>query len=290
MADVDRYARSTMDILQIISNRISVRSYDPAVAAEEELDAVRQAGETAEALTPAEMRFHLRTHEEMGREVKGLFGNYGKTIRAPHYLVLASRETGGYLTDAGFRFEQMVLEATRRGLGTCWVGLLFKEASLRSCLGLEDSWRVIALTPIGRPADPTFVSRALRSLARSATRKPVEQVFFWQGHGAALPSPVLTDGRMRRIMEATRWAPSWMNKQPWNFILTGREVLAYKKRSLDREGKDYHLLDCGIAMSHLHLAATTLGLPGRWELCPFEVPGEPDARPIGRYPLKIAGG
>jgi nitroreductase len=278
-----------MDILKTISDRISIRSYEPRPAAAAELEAVRRAGEATEALTHVEMQFHLRTHEEMGKEVKGLIGDYGKTIRAPHYIVLTSREGEGYLTDAGFRFEQMMLEATGRGLGTCWVGLLFKEASLRSCLGLDDSWRVIALTPIGHPADPTFVSRALRSMARSATRKPIEQLFFWQRHGAALPFHVFTDERMIRIMEATRWAPSWMNKQPWNFILNGRECLVYKKQPHDREGKDYHLLDCGIAMAHLHLAAKALGLSGQWDLGNFEVPGAPDAQPIGRYPLMIEG-
>ncbi len=279
-----------MDILNTITSRISIRSYDPQAASETELEAVRRFGEGAEALTPVEMQFHLRTHEDMGKEVKGVIGDYGKTIRAPHYLVLAAREDDGYLTDAGFRFEQMVLEATRMRLGTCWVGLMFKEVSLRSFLGLDDSWRVIALTPIGRPADPTFVSRTLRSMVRAATRKPIEQIFFWQRHGGALPSGVVADERIGRIMEATRWAPSWMNKQPWFFILTGRDVLVYKKRHQDREGKDYHLLDCGIAMAHLHLAAQAMGLGGQWELEKFDVPGEPDAEPIGRYPLASEGG
>lgn len=120
-----------MDILKAISRRISVRSYEPQPAAAMQLEEVRRSGETAEALTQVEMRFHLRTHDEMGKEVRGMIGDYGKTIRAPHYIVLASREGDGYLADAGFRFEQMVLEATWRGLGTCWVGLMFKEASLR---------------------------------------------------------------------------------------------------------------------------------------------------------------
>ena len=276
-----------MNILKTISRRISVRSYESKPAPIAELEGVRRSGERAEALTQLEMRFHLRTHDEMGKEVKGLFGDYGKTIRAPHYIVLTAREGAGYLTDAGFRFEQMVLEATQRGLGTCWVGLMFKEASLRAFLELDEGWRVIALTPIGYPADPTFVSRALRSMARSAKRKPIEDIFYWQRHGAALPSSVLADERLRRIMEATRWAPSWMNRQPWCFVLTGTEVLVYKEQSQDREGKDYHLLDCGIAMAHLHLAAKAFGFYGRWKIGKFEVPGVPDAEPIGRYPLAI---
>jgi nitroreductase len=79
-----------------------------------------------------------------------------------------------------------------------------------------------------------------------------------------------------------------MNRQPWRFVLTGREVLVYKNQSQNREGKDYHLLDCGIAMAHLHLAAREMGFFGCWELGKFEVPGMPDAEPIGRYPLSIA--
>jgi nitroreductase len=278
-----------MNALETISRRISIRTYESKPASSAELKAIRQAGESAEALTGVEMRFHLRTHDDMGKEVKGLIGDYGKTIRAPHYIVLASREGDGFLTDAGFRFEQMVLEATQRGLGTCWVGLMFKEASLRAFLELDEGWRVIALTPIGFAGDPTFVSRALRSMARSATRKQLEQIFFWQRHGAALPSSVLADERISLILEATRRAPSWMNKQPWFFILTGREVLVYKKTRQNREGKDYHLLDCGIAMAHLHLAAREAGFGGRWELGKFEVPGIADAEPIGRYPLMIPG-
>ena len=272
-----------MDILEAISRRMAVRTYEPGPASMEELEAIRIAGERAEGLTQIEMRFFLRSHEQMGREVRGVIGNYGKYIHAPHYIVLASKEGEGYLPDAGFRFEQMVLEATRRGLGTCWVGLMFKEASLRSNLGLDNSWRVMVLTPIGRAGDPSFVSRSLRAMAGSSTRKPLEELFFWQRPGTPLPVNVLADERMARVLEAARRAPSWMNKQPWHFILNDKEILIYKKKHQEHDGKDYHLLDCGIAMANLHLAAQAVGKGGRWELAKFEVPGEPDAEPVGRY-------
>ena len=279
-----------MDILDAISRRMSVRSYEPRPVHEDELEEVRSAGERAEALTQTEMHFLLCTDAHMGKEIKGLIGDYGKTIHAPHYIVLASREQEGYLTDAGFRFEQMVLKATRKGLGTCWVGLLFKESSLRSTLGLDPSWRIVVLTPIGRPADPGFVSRALRTLAGSKARKPLDQIFFWQHHNAPLPAAVLTDERQVRVLEAARWAPSWMNRQPWRFILLNNEVLVYKMKQQNREGKDYHFLDCGIAMAHLHLAAKALGMGGRWVLERFEVPGAAGAEPIGRYLVGTAWG
>jgi nitroreductase len=275
--------RKRMDILEIISRRVSVRDYQPKPAETAQIQEVLDAGEKAETLTHAELRYHFRSDEEMGEEVKGILGDYGKIIRAPHYIVLVARESEGYLVDAGYRFEQMILEATRRGLGTCWVAGLFKETSLRSLLRVGESWRVVALTPIGRVSDQSLVSRAIRVAARSSTRKPLGQIFFWQLHGASLPASVLANEQLMHVLEATRWAPSWKNKQPWRFILTGREVLVYKQMRQVKEGKDYHLLDCGIAMVHLHLAATATGMGGRWELGGFEVPGAPGAEPIGRY-------
>lgn len=275
-----------MDIFEIISRRISVRNFQKEPASLDELEAVRWAGEQAEALTSAEMRFHLCTDAQMGREIKGIIGNYGKTIHAPHYLVLTARECEGYLTDAGFRFEQMVLDATRRGLGTCWVGLMFKEASLRTTLGLDDSWRVMVLSPIGHPLEKSVMNRLIRTLARSKGRKPIEQLFFWQRLGEALPLKILSDQRLVHLMNATRWAPSWMNRQPWRFVLTGKEIFVYKMKQQDREGKDYHLLDCGIAMCHLHLAAQAQGIKGRWELGRFQVPGVSGAEPVATYVLE----
>jgi nitroreductase len=203
-----------VDIQETISRRISIRAYQPEPAPPDELGAVRRAGEIAEALTPTEMQLHLCTDAQMGKDIRGIIGSYGKTIHAPHYLVLASREREGYLTDAGYRFEQMVLDATRRGLGTCWVGLMFKEASLRSTLGLDNSWRVIVLTPIGWPLEKSALNRMMRALAGSKGRRPIEQLFFWQRHGERLPAEILSDHRLLRVFEATRRAPSWMNRQP----------------------------------------------------------------------------
>ena len=275
-----------MNIQEVISRRISVRAYQTEPASLVDLETVRLAGEQAEALTQAEMRFHLCTDAQMGREIKGIIGDYGKTIHAPHYIVLASRECEGYLTDAGFRFEQMVFKATEKGLGTCWVGLMFKEASLRSTLGLDSSWRIIVLTPIGSALENSLTNRLLRTLAGSKGRKPIEQMFFWQRHNEMLPMSITSDQRLMQVFEATRWAPSWMNKQPWRFVLRDGEILIYKVGQQEREGKDYTLLDCGIAMCHLHFTARAQGIKGRWELGSFEVPGASGVEPVGKYILE----
>jgi nitroreductase len=99
--------------------------------------------------------------------------------------------------------------------------------------------------------------------------------------------------KLEYILEAARLAPSWKNMQCWRFIvveeLTGRQALAdsmgesnpgrkallsapivvvlcaVPKESEVWEGKDYMMLDAGLAMEHLILAATEQGLGTCWQ-------------------------
>jgi len=274
-----------MDILEAISKRVSVRNYQPEPAGLADLEEISRSGERAKALTDVNMQFLLLSNEQIGKEIAGIIGNYGKIISAPHYFILITQERDGFMVDSGFRFEQLILEATRRNLGTCWVGGMFKETSIRSTLGIDDTWRVIAITPIGHPAADGIASRVLRGIVRASKRKPLDEIFFWQHHGTPLPQNILSNEKLMRIFEATRWAPSWANKQPWRFTISNEEILIYKRTRQIRDGKDYHLLDCGIAMAHLHLAAVDLGAGGHWELSHFEVPGAQDAEPVAKYLL-----
>jgi nitroreductase len=106
------------------------------------------------------------------------------------------------------------------------------------------------------------------------------------------PDPVPGD-KLARILEAARIAPSWSNLQCWRFIVVSdpekRKHLAASmpssnpalkavgetapvvlvlcadpKESGDQDGKDYYLLDAGLAMQQLMLAAHAEGLGTCW--------------------------
>ncbi|MFH1327333.1 MAG: nitroreductase family protein, partial [Candidatus Bathyarchaeota archaeon] len=93
--------------------------------------------------------------------------------------------------------------------------------------------------------------------------------------------------KLTKILEAARMAPSWANKQCWNYIvvkekakideLVGRNINSWLKKapviivacgdpkeSGSRNGMDYYLVDVAISMEHLVLAATNLGLGTCW--------------------------
>jgi len=100
------------------------------------------------------------------------------------------------------------------------------------------------------------------------------------------------DDKIRMVMEAARLAPSWANWQCWRFVVVrdpetmakvcsavtkGTRInfwikgapaiivcCAEPESSGTREGQNYYLVDCAIAMEHLVLMATELGLGTCW--------------------------
>lgn len=87
------------------------------------------------------------------------------------------------------------------------------------------------------------------------------------------------------LFEAARWAPSYGNRQPWRFVVArSPEVLEQLRDTLTRgnqyaraapvlvalaadpedaqirDGREYYLLDCGLALENLLLQSVALGL------------------------------
>lgn len=58
-----------------------------------------------------------------------------------------------YMLDMGIAMEHMMLAAAELGLGTCWIGGQFEEDTVKQVLGIPADVRVVALTPIGYPAE-----------------------------------------------------------------------------------------------------------------------------------------
>jgi len=86
------------------------------------------------------------------------------------------------------------------------------------------------------------------------------------------------------VLEAARLAPSWGNRQCWRYIVVTDEATRKKIATTDwtakapaiivacgdptkagnKDGKPYYMLDVGISMEHLILAAADRGLGTCW--------------------------
>jgi nitroreductase len=126
---------------------------------------------------------------------------------------------------------------------------------------------LIALAPCGVTVEFMDVIQARKSI-RDYQEKEVEQE------------------KLKEILEAARIAPSWANKQCTRYIVVTDKkrigdlanifmgfvkqapavivACANPKDSGSRNGMDYYLVDVGISMQQLVLAATSLGLGTCW--------------------------
>lgn len=84
-----------------------------------------------------------------------------------------------YLVDVAAALEHVVLAATAEGLGTCWVGA-FSEEKVRAVLGVPDRIRVVALTPLGYPADEKGLYDQLANLGkRQRPRRTLDEIIHY---------------------------------------------------------------------------------------------------------------
>ena len=149
-----------MDLMQAIRARRSIRNFLDKYVEEELLLAVLEAGRLApSAKNMQDWRFivvrdaarrSLLAKAARGQEFVG---------QAP--VVIAACGTSdlvmtcgqpAYAIDVAIALDHMTLAAAAFGLGTCWIGA-FYEDKVKEILGVPPEIRVVALLPLGYPAE-----------------------------------------------------------------------------------------------------------------------------------------
>lgn len=187
----------------------------------------------------------------------GVIGAYGKVRDTPHLLAFIADERAPVADQhVGLTGQGVVLEATRLGLDTCWIGGFFSMPKVRHIIDLTDGERVYAVSPLGHAvASKSVTERTMRGLASSDKRKCVEEL-----------APSISDTWPEwavAAVETARLAPSALNRQPWRFRLEeGGLVLSVD--SAFEAPRVAKRLDCGIAMLHVELGAAASGMHGAW--------------------------
>jgi hypothetical protein len=187
----------------------------------------------------------------------GLLGGYGKVKGAPHLLVFIGDERADFVDQhVGFTGEAIVLEATSRGLDTCWVAGFFRESLARELVDLEPGERVFAVSPLGYGTKSLgFAERGMRSMSHAQRRRTVEQI-----------APSVSAGWPQwavAAVETARIAPSAVNRQPWRFRFDAGALVIARDSGVETP-KVTKRLDCGIAMLHAELGARATGAAGAW--------------------------
>jgi nitroreductase len=164
-----------MEFMDVVRKRRSIRRFKPDPVPEEEIKYILEAARLAPSWANTQCwHFVVVTDPEV--KVKIGEAGFRWTARGPAIIVACAdaaqvgfrEDQYFYLVDIGIALEHLVLAAMERGLGTCWV-VGFSEARVKEILGVPENIRVVALTPLGYPAeDPP-----------PRDRKPLEQIFSY---------------------------------------------------------------------------------------------------------------
>ena len=195
--------------------------------------------------------FRLNTNRTPGGQK---IGTYGLLRNVPAFIGGVATNERFSLIDFGFVFEHLILELTKAGFDTCWLGGTFRRNDYQKQLG--DDEVIPAISPVGhRAKHRTLVDQLLRSGAQSIRRKDFSELF----HDAANGHLVLDySNPIIESLALVRRGPSASNRQPWRASVDGDTVRWYLARTPNYARLlkyDIQLLDIGIALAHF-----TIGL------------------------------
>ena len=246
-----------------IPARHARRSYDGERVAASDLDALESFAHAFQPWPGARVALVRAAPQAL---FAGIVGSYGGVSGASSALVFICGDGAGPEA-VGYTGEAVVLEATARGLDTCWVAGAFSKHVTAAHVTLAPGERILAISPVGHATGrATVKERLLFGAARAKHRRPLDEIA--PGHEG-------WPDWARAAVEAARVAPSAMNRQPWRFRMEdGALVVGFAGADVTKV-RTSKRLDVGIAMLHAELGALAEGVGGRWEAL--------DGADVGRY-------
>jgi len=150
-----------MDVFEAIRTRRSIRRYQERPVEEEKLSRVLEAARLSPSATNSQpWKFIVVTDPKVKESLRAAY-NRDWFISAPVIIVGCALPDKAWVrwdgeeywkVDVAIAMQSLVLAAWEQRLGTCWIGA-FREEEVKKALGIPEDVRVVAMTPLGYPAE-----------------------------------------------------------------------------------------------------------------------------------------
>jgi len=165
-----------MTLMEAIKGRRSIRAYDSKPVEKEKIEAVLEAARLApSARNRQKWQFVVVTDPEVKDKMLDACNNQQFLKQAPAIIVACGQEPGIMsceqpveTIDVSIAFSFIILKAYEEGLGTCWLGN-FNKDKVKAVLGIPDDVSVVAVTPLGYPAESPD----------ARPRVPLDEIVSW---------------------------------------------------------------------------------------------------------------
>jgi len=150
-----------MDVFEAIRTRRSIRRYQKKTVEQEKLSRVLEAARLSPSATNSQpWKFIVVTDPEVKEKLRAAY-NRDWFISAPVIIVGCALPSKAWVrhdgeeywkVDVAIAMQSLILAARAEKLGTCWIGA-FREEEVKKALGIPEDARVVAMTPLGYPAE-----------------------------------------------------------------------------------------------------------------------------------------
>lgn len=228
-----------MKYMKKIEKRKSIREFKKKDLEPQKLLAISDGYEKLHRLIPS-IKTELAIRTDVKHRMEGVTGYRGKSFMAPAYLILLSEKADYYLENAGYMAEDLCLMLTEMEISHCWLTADDSEATKKAALIESDMEAVVVIAcgygvkertkkriDIRTPSDVHFNKREGHIAPKIAQDEMVYQDRWgrsvdWDGMGI---EPLLDQS-----LYAASLAPSFLNRQPYRYILKDRQVILCAKK------------------------------------------------------------
>ena len=188
----------------------------------------------------------------------------------------------------GCTFEKLVLFTQTLGIGTTWIAGTMDRDAFEKAMALSEDEVMPCVSPMGYPARKMSLRE---SLMRKGVKADSRMDFFELFFAGSFDHPLKQNeaGKLSDILEAVRFAPSAVNRQPWRIVVCPDVVHFYEKSGRNRSTEnawDIQKIDLGIALCHFELAARECGSEVSFLIEDPSLPVPENLQYIASYSLK----
>lgn len=214
---------TTMELMEAMKLRHSVRQYTDAVIPAEVLERLREEIDRCNR----EGGLHIQLVTDEPRAFDSFMAHYGKFSGVKNYIALVGPKGERLEELCGYYGERLVLKAQRLGLSSCWVAMTYKKIPGAFQVARGEKLTVVIALGYGQTQGVPHSSKA----------------------AAAVSAPANAPAWFRAGVEAALLAPTAMNQQKFFLECDGDTVRA-------KAGSGFYTkVDLGIVKYHFELGA-----------------------------------
>lgn len=259
-----------MTSIEAMKIRKSVRTFSDMKIGKSLLSKIEKVLKDAEENLPmgTKVEFGYIPLDKSNRSESGAkIGTYGFVKNQKGYVYGVCQNSENGFLDFSYGFQRIIIELTKLGLGTVWLGGTFNKKELFKHVSVNDGEVIPSITAVGFSAEKKrFTEKLISKLAGSKNRKDWGELFFKKDFTTPLEKNEALD--LSTAFDMVRIGPSANNWQTWRLIKDNNNIHFFNslsKNSYNNENMNsMMLMNIGVAMFQFEESIKELGFNGEF--------------------------